>query len=99
MFSRIDINYTGRYFANDFNGPLPNSEDETDNYVNDSFIKVNFSSVYSHMFKEFEIILRFKVENLFDERFNQSVVPNAFGSNFFEPSPGRSFYFTITANY
>ena len=99
LFSIIDINYTGKYFANDFNGPLPNSEDEIDNYVNDSFTKVDFSTVYTHNFSQFEIILRLKIENIFDERFNQSIVPNAFGNNFFEPSPGRSFYLGISAGF
>lgn len=32
------------------------------------------------------------VDNLFDERYNGSVVPNAFGGRYFEPSPGRTFY-------
>lgn len=29
------------------------------------------------------------VDNLLDERYNASVVPNAFGGNYFEPAPGR----------
>jgi iron complex outermembrane receptor protein len=32
------------------------------------------------------------VDNLFDERYNGSVVPNAFGGRFFEPAPGRQLF-------
>lgn len=32
------------------------------------------------------------VDNLLDERYNASVVPNAFGGRFFEPAPGRTFF-------
>jgi outer membrane receptor protein involved in Fe transport len=97
LLSRIYINHTGEYFANDFNGPAPNVEDKINNYVNDSFTKVDLSSIYVHKFNQLELKLRLKIENIFDERFNQSIVPNAFGNNYFEPSTGRSFYFTISA--
>ncbi len=32
------------------------------------------------------------INNLFDERYNSSVVINAFGARFFEPAPGRNVY-------
>jgi iron complex outermembrane receptor protein len=32
------------------------------------------------------------VDNLFDERYNGSTIPNSFGRRFFEPSPGRAIY-------
>lgn len=31
------------------------------------------------------------LNNLFDERYNDSVVPNAFGDRYYEPAPGREF--------
>jgi iron complex outermembrane receptor protein len=34
----------------------------------------------------------FGIDNLFDERYNASTVPNAVGNRFFEPAPGRQFY-------
>jgi iron complex outermembrane receptor protein len=37
------------------------------------------------------------VSNVFDRRYNTSVVVNAFGSRFFEPGPGRTFQFGIRA--
>ncbi len=33
-----------------------------------------------------------EVENLLDERYNASVVPNAFGGRYYEPAPGRSVF-------
>lgn len=32
------------------------------------------------------------IDNVFDERYNSSVVPNAFGGRYYEPAPGRSVY-------
>lgn len=32
------------------------------------------------------------VDNLLDERYDASVVPNAFGGNYFEPAPGRQLF-------
>jgi iron complex outermembrane receptor protein len=37
------------------------------------------------------------VSNVFDRRYNASVVVNAFGSRFFEPGPGRTIQFGIRA--
>jgi iron complex outermembrane receptor protein len=38
------------------------------------------------------------VSNVFDRRYNASVVVNAFGSRFFEPGPGRTLQFGIGAS-
>ncbi len=38
----------------------------------------------------------FGIDNLFNERYNGSAVPNAFGGRFFEPSAGRAFYVGLT---
>ena len=38
----------------------------------------------------------FGIDNLFDERYNGSTVPNAFGGRFFEPSAGRELYVGLT---
>jgi len=36
------------------------------------------------------------IENLFDQRYNSSTIPNSFGNRFFEPSPGREFFVGVT---
>lgn len=39
------------------------------------------------------------VNNLFDEKYNNNIRINAFGSRFFEPAPGRHVYVGVVANY
>lgn len=36
------------------------------------------------------------IENLFDQRYNSSTIPNSFGNRFYEPSPGREFLVGLT---
>jgi iron complex outermembrane receptor protein len=36
------------------------------------------------------------INNLFNERYNGSIVPNAVGGRYFEPAPGREFYVGLT---
>ena len=36
------------------------------------------------------------IDNLFDERYNSSLITNAFGGRYFEPSPDREFYVGLT---
>jgi len=36
------------------------------------------------------------IENLFDQRYNSSTIPNALGSRYYEPSPGREFFVGVT---
>jgi iron complex outermembrane receptor protein len=36
------------------------------------------------------------IDNLFDERYNSSIITNAFGGRYFEPSPDREFYVGFT---
>ena len=36
------------------------------------------------------------IDNLFNERYNSSTIPNAFGRRYYEPSPGREFFFGLT---
>lgn len=39
------------------------------------------------------------IDNVFNERYNGSVVPNAFGNRYYEPSPGREFYGGLTVGF
>lgn len=39
------------------------------------------------------------VQNLFDEKYNGSVVVNAFGRRYFEPAPGRTFHVALTVRF
>jgi iron complex outermembrane receptor protein len=39
------------------------------------------------------------INNLFDKKYNGSVVPNALGERYFEPAPGRNWYAGLRINY
>jgi iron complex outermembrane receptor protein len=45
---------------------------------------------------ELDILPFLGIDNLFNERYNASTVPNAFGRRYYEPSPGREFYIGVT---
>jgi iron complex outermembrane receptor protein len=45
---------------------------------------------------EVDILPFLGIDNLFNERYNASTVPNAFGRRFYEPSAGREFYVGVT---
>jgi iron complex outermembrane receptor protein len=97
IFCKLELSFTDKYYTNDFNGPLTGSTIKEEEFINESFLKINLQTVYNFDIGFTNIVIRLKVENLLNERYNQSIVPNAFGNNFFEPSPGRSFYFNISA--
>lgn len=40
-----------------------------------------------------------EVENVLDERYNASVVPNAFGGRYYEPAPGRAVYGGLSVRF
>ena len=39
------------------------------------------------------------LDNIFDERYNSSIITNAFGGRYFEPSPGREVYAGFTFSF
>ncbi|MCB0743298.1 MAG: TonB-dependent receptor [Ignavibacteriae bacterium] len=98
LTTQLSFTWTDKYFTNDFNGPNSNSESELTNYVNDAYSLFNLNLFYSHQLNFAEIVLKLNIENLFNVRYNDSIVPNAFGNNFFEPASGRAFYFSLSIN-
>ncbi len=96
LTSTFVLNWTDKYFTNDFNGPMDDSENNLNDYVNDAYLICNFNLLYSHLFNFAKVTIKFNVENLFNVRYNDSIIPNAFGNNYFEPAPGRSYYFTTS---
>ena len=39
------------------------------------------------------------IDNVFDKRYNSSVIVNAWGRRYFEPSPGREIYVGFTIGF
>lgn len=95
--TNLSYNWTDKYFTNDYNGPKDGSNNNLNNYVNDAYSIFNFNLLYSHKFNFGTFRTKLNIKNLFDIRYNDSIVPNAFGNNFFEPAPGRTFYLNISA--
>lgn len=93
LTSAFVFNWTDKYFTNDFNGPVDASDNNLNDYINDAYLVCNFNLLYSHQFNFAEITIKVNVENLFNVRYNDSIIPNAFGNNYFEPASGRSYYF------
>jgi len=81
LFTEVELERVGRYWANDFNGPPPGS----------AFFNRAYSRVDVRLGIDYRAARVFvAVDNLFDAQYNGSVVPNAFGGRFFEPAPGRT---------
>lgn len=97
--SNILLSWTDKYFTNDYNGPAPGEDVDIQNFINYSHTKINLHAGYE--FKVGQINFNFKlgIENLLDKKHNDSIVPNAFGNNFFEPAAGRSYFISISSEF
>ena len=86
LFTEVELERVGRYWANDFNGPPPGSDAAPDEFFNRAYLRVDLRLGIDYRAARAFVA----VENLFDTQYNGSVVPNAFGGRFFEPAPGRT---------
>ena len=86
LFTEVELERVGRYWANDFNGPSPGSDAAPDEFFNRAYMRVDLRLGIDYRTARAFVA----VENLFDTQYNGSVVPNAFGGRFFEPAPGRT---------
>ena len=86
LFTEVELERVGRYWANDFNGPPPGSDAAPDEFFNRAYLRVDLRLGIDYRAARTFLA----VENLFDTQYNGSVVPNAFGGRFFEPAPGRT---------
>ena len=91
-FVEMNGQWTAEYFANDFNGPAPGSGKPESDFVNDGYALVDLRAGIAYNGDMFGAVLFAGVNNLFDTRYNGSIVPNAFGDRFFEPAAGRTWY-------
>jgi len=92
LFGSIRFVWEDKYFANDFNGPIPGTTLPQSDFINNSYVKTDlrFGYLLKTDFTNAEFF--FGVNNIFDVRYNSSIVPNAVGYRFYEPAPGRNFY-------
>ena len=95
LFGELNIERVSAYYANDFNGPPPGTDKPVEDYINDAYTVVNLRFGLRRRLGLLSVELFGGVNNLFDVRYNSSVVPNAFGDRFFEPAPGRNIYWGL----
>lgn len=91
-YSEINLRWVDDYFANDFNGPSPGSDQSLSNFINDAYTVVDLRFGFQRSFNTIGGELFLGINNLFDKRYNSAIVPNAFGNRFFYPAPGRTWY-------
>ncbi|MGB5849038.1 MAG: TonB-dependent receptor, partial [Ignavibacteriaceae bacterium] len=92
FFAQIEIKYVSKTYANDFNGPAPNESGRVEEFVNDEYTVINLKFNYLADLNFGQLNIKAGIENLFNKRYNGSIVPNAFGNNFFEPASNRALY-------
>lgn len=79
--SAVDVQWVDAFFVNDAN-TFTNWSYRVVNLRFDADVKVGGASLRPYV----------GIDNVFDERYNGSVVPNAFGDRFYEPAPGVAAY-------
>jgi iron complex outermembrane receptor protein len=94
--AELKFNWTDSYYANDFNGPKPGSDGNENDYINDAYITLGLSFLYTPPLITTKLNFKVGIENLFDVRYNGSIVPNASGNNFFEPASVRAVYASVS---
>jgi iron complex outermembrane recepter protein len=95
LWSKLNIQWNDSYYTNDFNGPPPSSNSPEENFINDSYLQIDFRGGYLLEFERLRSDIYFGINNLLNVNYSGSVVPNAAAERFFEPAPGRTFYFGI----
>ncbi|UCH64587.1 MAG: TonB-dependent receptor, partial [Ignavibacterium sp.] len=95
LFGQFEIIHNGKVFANDFNGPSPGESGSLYEFINDEYTVIGMMLSYLTDFNFGKLNINAGVENIFNKRYNGSIVINAFGNNFFEPASGRAFYMGI----
>jgi len=93
---QLNLTSQSKLYTNDFNGPSPESNENSDSFINDGFTIVSINLDYKINLPFGSTGISFGVDNLFNKKYNNSIVPNAFGNNFYEPSPGRTFFAGIS---
>jgi iron complex outermembrane recepter protein len=95
-WGEIEGEWTDGYWANDYNGPPPGSSAPARDFFNHGASTV--AARFGTSLRLGAVGARFfvGVDNVFDERYNGSVTPNAFGNRFFEPAAGRTWHAGIT---
>ncbi|HSP87884.1 MAG TPA: TonB-dependent receptor, partial [Ignavibacteriaceae bacterium] len=99
LTGNINFHWVDKYFTNDFNGTPSGSQSAQNNFINESYFKLNLRLGYKIIFNFLDAELFTGINNLLDKKYNGSVVPNALGERYFEPAPGRTWFAGFQINY
>ena len=66
--------------------------DNANAHRNDGYVAADLRFGYNLRLGGVEMVPLLGINNLFDARYNSSVVVNASRGNFYEPAPGRNYY-------
>jgi iron complex outermembrane recepter protein len=99
FWGKISLLWNEEFYTNDFNGPPPGSASENTNFVNESYLQADLRAGYVFLINFIDLNIFIGINNLLDLKYNGSVVPNAAGERYFEPSPGRTLYFGTSINF
>ncbi|WP_164682697.1 TonB-dependent receptor family protein [Cyclonatronum proteinivorum] len=90
LMMRLEGEYSGSYYVNSINTA------ENDAYA---VFNLNASWIALPLGERTRVTPFFQLNNLFDERYNGSVIINGFGGRFYEPSPGRNWQAGINVSF
>jgi iron complex outermembrane receptor protein len=95
----FSFNLIDRIYVNDWNGPPPNTTGNNSDYYNNGFFTTDLMFVYD-LFTGFGNVGFFGgINNLFNIRYNSSVVPNAAANRYFEPGAPRNWYGGLSVKF
>lgn len=92
VMARLALRHESDMYANDGNGPAPDSSAPRSAFVRDAFTTLDLRASLRRHRGAWETEIFAGLDNLFAADFSGSVVPNAAGNRFFEPAPGRTVY-------
>jgi iron complex outermembrane receptor protein len=99
LSTNLTLNWTGKYYVNDVNGPESTASQNLSNYVNDQYFTADIKCDYNLnvSFGNFDFF--FGIINLLNTKYNSSIIPNAAADRYFEPAAPRNWYTGLSINF
>ena len=90
ILSEVSYSYVSQYFADNLN----TAENEAYGTLDAKISMARPLGDRSYRIQPF-----LNVNNILDERYNGSIIPNAFGNRYFEPAAGRNFQIGVSVSF
>lgn len=90
ILSELSYQYVSQYFADNLNTAQNEAYATLD-------AKISFARPLGD--SSYRIQPFINVNNILDERYNGSIIPNAFGNRYFEPAAGRNFQIGLSVSF